>query len=468
MRNSEGSIERRGKNRFRARITVRGEAYSKSFKTAGEAEQWVFDLRMSTGDDDLLHRLVLEKLKVSELIERFRDEVAAKRATPEARRREVSRCNFLLAQPQLSNALAVQLQARHIVTFVVNRRLAGASDGSIRAELAIIRRVFNLAAGPWGYQLEQPVRPGLMPPPPPARERRLSADEYERLIRAAHAYENAVGGRDRIPIGIIIETAIQTAMRRGEMASLTWDRVEIFNDGFGIATLPQLRTKTRKARQIPLSPILVAMLLTLPSAATRQGLVFGTTSATIGTAWTRVCTAAGLHVSRKELKELRKNSPREDHGLRLHDLRHEGTSRFFEIYGMHKALVQSVTGHSSESMADRYTHLDSRQMLLRIMREHHEPNPIAEGIDVCGIHPDIAGSQVWQQLNTRAMTVAERLVSPEWKMLKRDAAALRLAIWKQPIESLADAMGVSDAAVHKACKKLGVEKPPRGYWLRSK
>jgi len=51
-------------------------------------------------------------------------------------------------------------------------------------------------------------------------------------------------------------------MRRGETASLTWARIEIFSDGFGIASLTQLRTKSKKARQVPLVPDLVAMLLT--------------------------------------------------------------------------------------------------------------------------------------------------------------------------------------------------------------
>lgn len=111
--------------------------------------------------------------------------------------------------------------------------------------------------------------------------------------------------------------------------------------------------------------------------------------------------AAGLYLTEEELKALREAQPRQDHGLRLHDLRHEGTTRLFEIYGLSKALVQAVTGHSSESMADRYTHLDSRPMLLEVMRQHHAPRPI-EGAAVPGDEPQPVRQLVPPELPVRA------------------------------------------------------------------
>ena len=40
-------------------------------------------------------------------------------------------------------------------------------------------------------------------------------------------------------------------------------------------------------------------------------------------------------------------------------------------------------------------------------------------------------------------------------------------VWKLPISEVAAIIGVSDVAVHKRCKRLGVEKPPQGYWLKN-
>ena len=48
MRSSEGVIEKRGRNRFRSRITIRGRAHSKTFSQLAQAEQWLLDLQLST------------------------------------------------------------------------------------------------------------------------------------------------------------------------------------------------------------------------------------------------------------------------------------------------------------------------------------------------------------------------------------------------------------------------------------
>ena len=51
--------------------------------------------------------------------------------------------------------------------------------------------------------------------------------------------------------------------------------------------------------------------------------------------------------------------------LRLHDLRHEATSRLFEK-GLNAAEVMSVTGHSTNDMVDRYAHYSSALVLDRL------------------------------------------------------------------------------------------------------
>lgn len=39
-------------------------------------------------------------------------------------------------------------------------------------------------------------------------------------------------------------------------------------------------------------------------------------------------------------------------------------------------------------------------------------------------------------------------------------------VWCSPIVKLAQSFGVSDVAIHKACEKHAVPKPPRGYWAQ--
>lgn len=45
---------------------------------------------------------------------------------------------------------------------------------------------------------------------------------------------------------------------------------------------------------------------------------------------------------------------------------------------------------------------------------------------------------------------------------------LQKLVWKYPTTYIAKRLGVSDAAVSKHCKKLGIEKPPRGYWAQQR
>jgi hypothetical protein len=43
---------------------------------------------------------------------------------------------------------------------------------------------------------------------------------------------------------------------------------------------------------------------------------------------------------------------------------------------------------------------------------------------------------------------------------------LEKLVWEMPTTQVAALFGVSDKAVEKRCKRLGVAKPPRGYWAK--
>ena len=58
-------------------------------------------------------------------------------------------------------------------------------------------------------------------------------------------------------------------------------------------------------------------------------------------------------------------------GLHFHDLRHESTSRFFEL-GLDATKVKKITGHKTYSMLARYTHLKAEDIALEIDRLEKE------------------------------------------------------------------------------------------------
>ncbi|PKN92232.1 MAG: HNH endonuclease, partial [Chloroflexi bacterium HGW-Chloroflexi-5] len=47
-----------------------------------------------------------------------------------------------------------------------------------------------------------------------------------------------------------------------------------------------------------------------------------------------------------------------------------------------------------------------------------------------------------------------------------DPEELRQLVWEIPTTQIAALYGVSDKAVEKRCRALGIPKPPRGYWTR--
>ena len=44
--------------------------------------------------------------------------------------------------------------------------------------------------------------------------------------------------------------------------------------------------------------------------------------------------------------------------------------------------------------------------------------------------------------------------------------ALAKLVWEKPSTQIAAGLGVSDTAVKKHCRQLGITKPPRGYWAK--
>ncbi len=82
---------------------------------------------------------------------------------------------------------------------------------------------------------------------PSGRDRRLVSDEESRLVAAAQNY----GGE----IVRIIPWAIETAMRRGEIAAMRWDHVNRT-----VRVLLILKFKTDTLRRVPLSLKVLAAL----------------------------------------------------------------------------------------------------------------------------------------------------------------------------------------------------------------
>lgn len=71
--------------------------------------------------------------------------------------------------------------------------------------------------------------------------------------------------------------------------------------------------------------------------------------------------------------------------------------------------------------------------------------------------------------SARCVACARRLIGKAKQLTKikwPNAIELRDLVWAMPRTQLGKKLGVSDNAILKRCRKLGIKQPPRGYFLR--
>lgn len=171
-----------------------------------------------------------------------------------------------------------------------------------------------------------------------ARSRRLQDGEAERLLLACN-----------IDLRAIVEAALETGCRRGELLSLQWRQIQSVPRPE--LWLPAGKTKTGKARRVPISTRLRHILgmrqealratlelkpdEPLPDTLYVFGNELGQRVGAIKTAWRLTCARAKVH------------------GLRFHDLRREAGSRWMEA-GVPLGTIQRWLGHTNIAQTSTY------------------------------------------------------------------------------------------------------------------
>ena len=324
----------RGSTVWQAQIIRRGyDRQYKTFDTKAEAEAWARQIEgeMDRGVDRavFVSRVEAETTTLHEALDRYEREVTPgkKGRADERYKLDVWRRSALAARPLAS------IQGKDLAAWRDTELERGSAPGTIRRRLALLAHVFVIARREWGMSsLTNPAGNVRLPPPGQPRDRRLVADELPRLLAAAQVY----GGE----IGPLITWAIETAMRRGEIAAMRWDHLD---RRARVLLIPE--TKTGTPRRVPLSTAALGILDGLPRRL--DGRVWGMRPDSISQAFERVCKAAGIE------------------GLTFHDLRHEATSRLFEK-GLDPMEVAAITGHKTLQMLKRYTHLRAEDLVGRL------------------------------------------------------------------------------------------------------
>ena len=141
----------------------------------------------------------------------------------------------------------------------------------------------------------------------------------------------------------LVEFALFTGMRRGEVLGLTWERVDRAR---GVVLVDI--TKNGRRHEVPLNSRADAVLARRGSKST--GLVFGSRR------WDHFRTAWDLAVQRAKLVD-----------FHFHDLRHTFASWAVQR-GATLQEVKDLLGHSSLAMVMRYAHLSPEHLRTAVAR----------------------------------------------------------------------------------------------------
>jgi integrase len=298
---------------------------SKTFNSKAAARRWARQIEVQVDEGNFVDRSELDKTTLGDLIDRYLLEVTPSKKSSQS---ETKRLNYL--KRELGSMVLSTIQSKHIAGFRDKRLKEGKAGGTVIKDINSLSHIFNVAIKDWGIPLiNNPVQLIRKPSAGRGRDRRLEENELELLLDALELTE----------IKSIVLLAIETSMRRSEIVSLHWPNIHL-NDRFLI--LPD--TKNGEVRTVPLSTKAIHIFKTL----TRNSEnVFNVKPGSVTQAFGRACKRANLE------------------NLKFHDLRHEATSRFFEL-GLNTMEVSSITGHKSLQMLKRYTHLKAKELALKL------------------------------------------------------------------------------------------------------
>lgn len=329
------TFRKRG-DKWQARVQRCGQSsLAKSFNNKADALKWARNVESQLDLGILAPKQSMPRLMP--IVERYVEEVTP---TKKGHSQERYRANQLrktkLADMQLDKITG------EMVAQYRDARLKEVSANTVRLELAFLSVVFEQCRKEWGLPVSNPLRQIRMPKPGKPRQRRLESGEEDALLAACKA-----SGAHYLHSFVVL--AIETGMRFGELAGVTWANVNLTK-----RTIFLPDTKNGSHRTVPLSTRALNAIHALPRSL--NGRLFVCTPGSIRSVF---LTALG------KAQATQRGSDTFLRDLRFHDLRHEAVTRLFEK-GLNPIEVGMVSGHKTLSMLQRYTHVRAENLAIKL------------------------------------------------------------------------------------------------------
>jgi integrase len=245
---------------------------------------------------------------------------------------------FGIFQKQTGDLTLQNLTARHIDQYKASRLAGKRKAISVNVELRALKAAFNVAKR-WKLVDENPCAEVAQNPTP---------DEPP-IFFNAHDFEELLAKIDQGWLREMVEFAVLTGLRRGELCNLRWQDVDLTARVVRIRSSPTFKTKQGKRRVVALNN--TAFLL-LQSQAHHSPSDY-------------VFTLNGRKVRDEHAGRLFKRAVRaaklSDERLHFHSLRHTFASWLVQN-GASLYQVQNLLGHTNPRVTQVYAHLQPTEM----------------------------------------------------------------------------------------------------------
>ena len=352
------TITKRGDGQWQVKVRRKGlPSQTRTFTLKAQAEQWAREVERAIDTGGMVDRREAHRNTLGDILRRYQKEVTPSKKSADI---ESIKINVLLKDEILPHLKMSALTSSAVASWR-DRRLKEVSGATVNREIDVLSSVINHARREWGVHVENPIQLIKRPEKARARERRFTDLEEAYLFAALTGGERLADGTfsegARNPWLLpLVQLALETAMRRGELLSLNWESVDLERQ---TAHLPD--TKNGDPRTVPLSKRAVAILRALPKPEIGEpadqaeesqwyGPVFQTTAMALRKGFSRAI-ARAKEKYRLDCKHAKRRPvPGFLEDVHFHDTRHEATSRL-----AHKLTVQSrviifpvEAGHFSE------------------------------------------------------------------------------------------------------------------------
>jgi len=347
------AIERRAKGQYRVKLyKQRKVVATETFSTLKDAEQWEAEKKIELKSGKIVNYEKAKKVSLGDLLTLYLNKVTP---TKRGEKSETYRINGILKH-HIASIMMNELKVTDFDLYTEERSKT-VENQTVRHELKTMIAVINYSIEKKIIHLSESPTAGItLPKLPKHRTRRLVCDEYELLQEASKFHpwlRNA------------IVLAVETAMRRGEIISITVADVNLKTRQIYLS-----ETKNGDPRTIPLSTRAVEVLKPLMTNHPTDKL-FDIEPQSLTRAFSNACKRACKHIYTQkpnERRECHKNGEKCAGilGLRFHDLRHEATSRLFENTTLRTEQIMMITGHKSYASLKIYTNLRQSDVIAAL------------------------------------------------------------------------------------------------------